>query len=77
MDIITVCKDKQPNHEKKIKMFCEEHLGDEICSILDSSGYFDVRNKEDMWIHVFMEKGDMISLPVGIYHCFMLRKRPT
>lgn len=46
MDIKTVCKDKQPNHEKNIKMVCEEHLDDKI-SILGRSGYFDVKDKED------------------------------
>lgn len=53
-----------------MKIFYKEHLylNNEICYILDGSEYFDVRDKEDKWIHIFMEKGDMITLPVGIYH---------
>jgi cupin superfamily acireductone dioxygenase involved in methionine salvage len=29
---------------------------------LDGSGYFDVRDEEDVWIRIAMEKGDMIIL---------------
>ena len=47
VDIITIYKDKLPNYEEEIKMFCEVHwhLDVEIRYILDGSGYFDVRDE--------------------------------
>ena len=34
------------------------------------SGYFDVRDRNEKWIRVWVKKGGMIVLPAGIYHRF-------
>jgi 1,2-dihydroxy-3-keto-5-methylthiopentene dioxygenase len=71
-DIITVHPDHLPEFEKKIAAFFEEHIHDaeEIRYIMGGSGYFDVRNLEDKWVRILIQKGDLMTLPEGIYHRF-------
>lgn len=71
-DIISIHRDHLPGFDDKIKAFFEEHIHDaeEIRYILDGSGFFDVRDPEDKWIRVHIKKGDLMTLPEGIYHRF-------
>lgn len=71
-DILTITPEHLSGFEEKVKSFFEEHIHDaeEIRYIINGSGYFDVRDLDDKWIRIHIKKGDLMTLPEGIYHRF-------
>jgi len=73
-DTVNIRKETFPNYEEKMKIFFEEHLhtDEEVRYVLDGSGYFDVRDAEDRWVRILVERSDLIVVPAGMFHRFTL-----
>merc|ERR1711935_897330 len=71
-DIITIHPDFLPGFDTHVKNFFtwDIHDAEEIRYITGGSGYFDVRDPLDNWIRIWVKKGDLMTLPEGIYHRF-------
>ena len=62
----------------QLNIFYREHLheDEEIRYIVDGDGFFDIRNEfTDEWVRCYVDKGDLLIVPAGVYHRFTLTNK--
>ena len=66
-----------PNLQAVCDKFKPEHLhrDDEVRFVLEGEGIFDIRTRDDRWMRVEVEAGDLIVVPADLYHRFFLTDR--
>ena len=72
-DIVELRPDT-PGLEGICAKFADEHLhtDDEVRFVLEGEGIFDLRSREDQWMRVTVEAGDLIVVPAHLHHRFFL-----
>jgi 1,2-dihydroxy-3-keto-5-methylthiopentene dioxygenase len=63
-----------PQCEAKVAREADEHahMDDEVRLIVEGSGYYDVRARDERWLRVEVAAGDLLVVPARRYHRFML-----
>ena len=63
-----------PNLEEICAKFLDEHQhdDDEVRFILGGIAIFEIRSRNDRWMHLLVEAGDLIIVPAKRYHRFFL-----
>ncbi len=66
-----------PNLDVICAKFVDEHThdDDEVRFVLEGEGIFDIRTNDDRWMRVVVEAGDLIVVPAGRNHRFLLTDR--
>ncbi|MGB5813250.1 MAG: cupin domain-containing protein [Polyangiales bacterium] len=77
-DVIELRPDT-PELEVLCAKFDVEHLHDEdeVRFLLEGEGIFDIRSRDDRWMRVKIERGDLIVVPAKRYHRFELTDTRT
>lgn len=62
------------NLEAICAKFADEHHhgDDEVRFVLEGEGIFDIRSADDRWMRVTVEAGDLLIVPKGCHHRFLL-----
>jgi 1,2-dihydroxy-3-keto-5-methylthiopentene dioxygenase len=59
-----------PKDDQFLERWFQEHFNEDeqIRLITDGSCFYDVRSKQDTWIRLHLQAGDLLVLPAGLYH---------
>ncbi|KAL8581655.1 hypothetical protein ACOMHN_049211 [Nucella lapillus] len=78
-DWLDISREKMPDFEERLAKFYREHLheDEEIRLVTEGSGFFEVRDYQNKWIRLHVQKGDLMQLPAGIYHRLTLDPAET
>jgi 1,2-dihydroxy-3-keto-5-methylthiopentene dioxygenase len=68
-----------PNLDAICAKFIDEHTHteDEVRFVLEGAGIFDIRSKDDRWMRVTVEPGDLLVVPRDRHHRFFLTEART
>jgi 1,2-dihydroxy-3-keto-5-methylthiopentene dioxygenase len=71
---IVALSPETPDLDALCAKFVDEHLHDEdeVRFVLSGEGVFDIRSRDDRWMRVAVACGDLIVVPEGRHHRFML-----
>jgi 1,2-dihydroxy-3-keto-5-methylthiopentene dioxygenase len=77
-DVVTLSP-ATPNLDTLCAQFVDEHHhdDDEVRFVLEGEGVFDIRSRDDRWMRVRVEAGDLIVVPAARHHRFMLTEQKT
>ena len=77
-DVIALRPDT-PNLDTICAKFVDEHFhdDDEVRFVLEGEGIFDIRSRDDRWMRVVVEPGDLIVVPKDRHHRFLLTDLKT
>lgn len=75
-DLVALAPDT-PNLDAICAKFVDEHHHDEdeVRFVLEGEGIFDIRSRDDRWMRVVVEPGDLVVVPKERHHRFMLTER--
>jgi 1,2-dihydroxy-3-keto-5-methylthiopentene dioxygenase len=64
--------------ELEAKFAAEHHHDDdEVRFVLEGEGVFDLRNRDDAWMRLRVEPGDLVVVPAQLHHRFFLTSART